>query len=183
MITVAIDPGVWAMGWAIFRDRVLVSAGCSKLGHAIGWDHAALACGHANEISRAIWDAKGEMAWGRNVHHDSAGVRLVLEHMVARGPEAPQRPDDLISVMAVGCLTAARLGHVSKTYTAQTWKGSVPKDVHHPRIRAALKPAELDLAADASVAAGKTNAKEVWDAIGIGLFDLGRIDSKGEKRS
>lgn len=186
MILVALDPGVWAMGWAVFRDRVLVAAGCSKVPRNKTRGPASIAAEHANTISASIYEARGlGRGWGLDVgHHGVAGlVDIVCEHMCTRGPEAPQRPDDLIMVEAVGCLTAARLGHVSRLYPASEWKGSIPKDVHHPRIRAALGPVdEIVIATFAAAQAGKTNVKEVWDAIGIGLFSLGRIDSKGEKR-
>lgn len=52
------------------------------------------------------------------------------------------------------------------------WKGQVPKDVHQEEfIRKALGPEELLLLTDWN----KGELKQILDAVGIGLYQLGRL--------
>jgi hypothetical protein len=50
------------------------------------------------------------------------------------------------------------------------WKGQVPKTVHHPRILTRLTDEER-----AVIPEGKTARKHILDAVGIGLWRLGRM--------
>lgn len=54
-----------------------------------------------------------------------------------------------------------------------SWKGQVPKDIHHARVRACLTEAERAVlgACDCS----KSKLHNVLDAIGLGLKTLGRM--------
>lgn len=58
------------------------------------------------------------------------------------------------------------------------WKGNVTKEVHHRRIRRALTPAEVVLL-DRDY--GDAHS-DVWDAIGIELFALGRTGRGGTRK-
>lgn len=54
-----------------------------------------------------------------------------------------------------------------KRYTPNAWKANVPKRVCEKRIRLALTPSE-----QATVLGAKD---DTWDAVGVGLFCLGRL--------
>jgi hypothetical protein len=53
------------------------------------------------------------------------------------------------------------------------WKGNLPKKICKDRCKAVLTPEEL--------ARVKTEDHNVWDAIGIGLWYLGRLKKNGAK--
>lgn len=78
-------------------------------------------------------------------------------------------PNDLIAVaVTVGALK----GRWKSTTLVlpRTWKGNVPKKVTEERAKKALSAEEL--ARTTGIPAGKMN--HVWDAIGLGLWALGR---------
>jgi hypothetical protein len=56
-------------------------------------------------------------------------------------------------------------------YLPAQWKGGVPKAVHQKRILAALSDEEKALLKDMN----KGTLKQVLDAIGLGLYHLGRL--------
>ena len=51
-----------------------------------------------------------------------------------------------------------------------TWKGQVPKNIHHRRIRAALSHLENDIVAKAIAPLAPSKAHNVLDAVGLGLW-------------
>jgi hypothetical protein len=55
----------------------------------------------------------------------------------------------------------------------QTWKGSVPKKIHHKRLLAVLESDEIELLPKRPRA--KNYDHNLLDAVGIGLWKLGRI--------
>jgi hypothetical protein len=61
------------------------------------------------------------------------------------------------------------------------WKGQVPKPVHHKRVRAELDERELALLEGPTVGFGDAEG-DVWDAVGIELFKLGRLGRGGTRR-
>lgn len=60
----------------------------------------------------------------------------------------------------------SRVGIPLRLVTPRDWKGNLPKKVSHERARAKLTEAEVALLA------GKPH--DSWDAVGIGLWALGR---------
>lgn len=54
-----------------------------------------------------------------------------------------------------------------------SWKGQVPKDIHHARVRATLLPGERSLLEICDCPKGKLH--NVLDAIALGLKTLGRM--------
>lgn len=153
---IAIDPGVRALGWCVGDTRIQ-AAGCSIVPsgalHMMAQEHA------------------GHIAWRT--------FRVIVESMEANG--ARVSPQDLIDVQTVGLLTAARLTDFGEIIPIppSEWKGSVPKDIHQPRFLSALDPQEAAIVKEAAHKAGKTHAKEVWDAVGLYLFHVGRTRRDG----
>jgi hypothetical protein len=70
------------------------------------------------------------------------------------------------------------LGYHVTLYRPNKWKGSVPKPVHHRRIRRALSAAELRLIEAQDY--GDAQA-DVWDAVGLALFGAKRLGRGGKR--
>lgn len=159
MYAVSIDPGKHVCGWALWLPGIsgaLVDAG--------------------------IWAPRaGDLILppplDRQVDH------VYLEAMEIRGTKSKTPPADLLAVQGTGHLLAGLLRpRRLVTWTATAWKGGVPKDTHHVRIRHALEPAETAVLERAIKAAPRTHAKEILDAVGIGLYGLGRTHRGGALR-
>lgn len=168
---IAIDPGVWALGWCAGGARTVRRAGCSKVPRSTGFDTGTLVTVHTNQISQAILD---EINPSAIVYAESMELRPSDGLAVAR---------DLMRVQSVGVGVGARFDVGLNLIPVSTWKGSVPKSVHHPRILAALDVNERRIVDAACKAAGKANTKEVLDAVGIFLYSVGRIDKAGAPRT
>lgn len=83
-------------------------------------------------------------------------------------------PNDLIDL-------AVKAGEIRGRFSWQrsieahpaTWKGSVPKDVHHRRVLAALSAEEVALLP--KTPRSKKYDHNMLDAVGLGLWHLGRL--------
>lgn len=87
-------------------------------------------------------------------------------------------PNDLITLaIRVGrdVERAAREGISARIVRPTEWKGSVPKTIHHPRIRAVLDGTETDILDRALGANAKSKGHNVVDAVGLGLWHVGRL--------
>jgi hypothetical protein len=117
------------------------------------------------KLVRANW-IPGHSLWAVFLKADW-NAALAIERMqvykVSKGD-----PNDLILVSEmVGYLTAGFT--VTSFYKPRTWKGQVPKTVIQKRVSKALDEAEF------KVLMPWFNNHNVVDAVGIGLFHLGRI--------
>lgn len=155
-ILLAIDPGK-TMGWALFRDGVLVDSGACK-------------------TECVLLDKPLSKQAIRNGHkappkvETLMGSQLLLGEMPqyrGRGGDNKGTPDALIRLgvslgeaMGVYKRSFCRLEYV----TPEQWKGSTPKDISHRRVQKALTPDEHF--------PDNHNAR---DAVGIGLWKLGRL--------
>lgn len=153
---VSIDSGVKALGWAVLRE--------SEVSYYLAM------CGLVQGDSRDEMIRAMECALGVGNFE-----LAVLESMVWRPNDPKSHPNDLIDVQTTGCLCAARIADHVKLVTAQTWKGSVPKKIHHERIRSRLSTNETEILNQALADAPKKHHKEILDAVGIGLHHVGRI--------
>ena len=137
---ITVDPGVNYFAWA-------------------GWlrDGTLRACG--------LWSAKDDLPIpflefdGREVIVEVPGRRW-------RGTEK-----DVLQLATAAGYYAGVLsrGGAHRFVEPSQWKGQVPKEVHHPRIVAALAPEE-----QARLPVKKGALVHVLDAVGIGLWALGR---------
>lgn len=140
----AIDPGA-DMGWALFDGDALRSSGVGAPDGAV-----------------------------------SRVDRVVLERPMIYPPRRQKaRPRDVITLAlrageAAG-LYARRYGVEPEYFEPDVWKGgSIDKDVHHPRVWAALTDAEKRIVSMAAERIPQRKQHNMLDAIGIGLFALGR---------
>lgn len=103
------------------------------------------------------------------------GEKAVIERPDAhRGREQKAKPESIATLlMLVGQYTErARVAGVSvQLVKPSAWKGAVPKDVHQVRVLNELTSAERIALADLS----KTKRHNMIDAIGLGLWSVGRL--------
>ena len=148
-ILVAIDPGAKHLGWARFVDGVLSTCGLSK---------ASMPGAHADNVCEGS-------------KHDRPDV-VIVEQMSPR--DLPNEAD-LLRVTETGCYVAGTLQPSTfRLVPARTWKGSVPKDIHHRRVRAKLSPVELARLERGLEGVAPRLQHNVLDAVGIGLYAVGR---------
>lgn len=145
----AVDPGLNA-GWALFRLGKLVACGLYRGKHVA-------------ETVEAIQ---------QDPFYD-------LDTLVVERPQAYSAlkskadPNDLITLALVaGAAIGAHGWHHLRTPSPAEWKGQTPKEIHHPRILAALAPAELEILE--LVKAPASLQHNVRDAVGLGLWAHGR---------
>lgn len=161
MSLVSIDPGVRPLGWALWSRDALVNAGCSR------------APAHV-PIETALEIHRDNLGWAVR------GSAVAIESMVYRPKDST--PQDLIDVQTIG-LGVAGMGAAITLYRASDWKGTIPKTIHHERIRAVLSAAERAVLDRALSIVPRGNRKEVLDAVGIGCYHLNRTNRSGGPRT
>lgn len=159
MTLLAIDPGVHHHGLALFHDDGRLS-------------RCGLVRGPAGRTSLA--EGASRLAYLTDRWLDERGARVVAELPQDRGQDRVP-PADLIALSVVLGWTLGALAWQTTLISPADWKGSTPKSKHQPRIIAALSPDEAALIPSGAL------AHNVVDAIGIGLWAVGRI-SGGRKR-
>lgn len=154
-----VDPGLRGCGVAEFNEHELLRAAYVKNPVEFGRGYVA-----HNGMGGAVagWCHKASVA--------------LIEHPVIYPGSAQQKGDlnDLLDVVAVGASVAS---HYSKPITVfpSDWKGNVPKDVMTERIRRAITDEERSRIEKCPA----NLMHNVLDAIGIGLWKLGRINKRG----
>jgi hypothetical protein len=132
------------------------------------------------ECTGHAWFREGVLQWAGVVSLSDPVLgrpdRLVIEIPNAhesKGKERSKRDPQAIITLAITCGQWIR--HVSAPDTVRVfpsvWKGQVPKAVHNQRVLACLTPDERQLIP--ALAASKLH--NVIDAVGLGLFNLGRM--------
>lgn len=149
-------------------------------------------CGIAefNNIGLLVWaellknperKARGPEAWFALADVASATITWGLSRpltyacevpQVYRGPKGKGDPADLIEIAGVAAAIGCRLLPAEAFgYAPRQWKGQVPKEVMCRRIESRLSPEEVE----AIEKCAPSLRHNVLDAIGIGLFHLGRL--------
>lgn len=167
---ISIDPGTKALGAAWWGGGLLLGATVSRVPQTR--DLSLAATQHVINLRM--------FALERGLHH--SGGPVAVESMEWTGGARATTVADLLNVQTVGCIVAASMGLAVTLQPVSEWKGPIAKDRHHERNRGVLSPAELLILDAAAHAAGKTHAKEVLDAVGIGLYTLGRTGRHGAAR-
>lgn len=164
----SVDPGIRGCGVALFVDDLLGKAEyvrntCPKGNRAAEAESMA-----ANIYYYAYKDLINDLAveWPR-----------IYASRIREG-SSKEDPNDLLALAGVVSAVAGKLNVWSTSYCPSEWKGQLTKEACHERIKSRLTPIELAILEDASKAAGKTYAHNVWDAVGIGLHHLGRLGKK-----
>jgi hypothetical protein len=150
----AIDPGLRGVGLAYFVDATLV---------------------HANYVPNTV-EGVGPAAWfgmGDAVYHYMKDRGYRVDVYVTEYPQvykvSPGDPNDLIQIAAVAAACGCSFNlERAVGYRPRAWKGTTPKTRHHPRILAKLSDEEKATIAEKR----KTYAHNVYDAIGLGIYEL-----------
>ena len=136
-------------------------------------------CGVAVFWGKALLTVVGldpEQTEGRNHLRESLTIlgpcQVVWERPGLRKGPRSSTPDDLIRLsyragLVVGCIP--RVERI-RDVTPAEWKGSLKKELSHRRTRAKLGPKELEVLG----LAGPRGASDILDAVGLGLYVLGR---------
>lgn len=156
MILVAIDPALRTSGVAIFDNGILVSA---------------------YYVVNPAKGARDAHAWAQGGQAIYNSLRpwiideLVIEVMQAYPGGRGGNPNDLLQVSGVAGAVASLLGNIPKySVLPRIWKKQLPKNVCHERLRKVLSKEEI-----LAITPGTQKLQEnTWDAIGIGLWRLGR---------
>lgn len=147
----AIDPGK-CTGWALFDGATLLVCGVTSIEEERCTASTLLRNGEVDEF-------------------------VIELPQIYRASLSKGDPNDLIKVaVEVGGWkerARARKGVAVSTPKPLTWKGNVPKPVHHARCLAVLSEAER--VASGPVAKKNTQRENMWDAIALGLWKRGRI--------
>jgi hypothetical protein len=153
--SLAIDPGVKILGWALFFDGRLIRAGISET--KVRGPHAGAM--HALTLSGAVPEKVSCVA---------VELMMSYELKMQKGDQ-----NDLIDLASIGSYVAGRFQPDRITYfTPAQWKGQMPKNVSHRRIEDKLFLPER--AVLSTLPTAKTKRHNAMDAIGIGLCDVGR---------
>lgn len=151
--TIAIDPGMRRLGWALFLTDRLVRAGaltCSLT------DAGAVAVFYAQALALVLYPTHSVMELPQ----------------IYPGPRQKGDPNDLISIAAVGALVVGYLRPKTLRFVSPAdWKGQLPKDVSHHRIFDKLSILERSVLDELPATQARGDA---MDAIGIGLYGVGR---------
>lgn len=159
---VAIDVGKWVSGIALFDGEELGHAfevKITPLARRSLTDHQAVDA-MARLLVRNAYSTVAEFqtVWvaEKMVDYDGKGAReRDLEHL----RKVLNRTEELLATQCNPNMSFLRV-------KAHTWKGNVPKNVTAHRVRGILSEEEF----------GRIRpwTKETWDAVGIGLYQVGR---------
>lgn len=158
----AIDPGLNSMGWAYWNTNRIANKGTTVLPTRVGLLKAPRKLDLA---PRALWLARTlqdelEVLWPSGYGHD-----IICEYPAWHGQQMGWAAGDLQKlVFLVGVLAGYFSSSNFTPVTPGEWKGQLPKSVVIRRLIKRFGPART---ADWE--------KDVWDAVGIGLWKLGKF--------
>jgi hypothetical protein len=131
-----------------------------------------LAVDPGNDTGWAVLDRDGRLSGcglGQGFPTEGIAVAVLELPQVYRAGKSKGDPNDLIT-LAIGLgRYVERLesrGVATVLVAPTTWKGQVPKEVHHPRIMGTLSGPERVIAERSRAAAG-AKAHNVIDAVGL----------------
>ena len=153
MKLIAIDPGKVCLGWASFKDARLVAAGIIE----------------NNTRLVATYEPLEDVMHGEDPSCVIIEVPQVYPQRAQKGD-----PNDLIDVAVIaGVVAGLALSFVEpQLVKPHAWKGNRPKTVDNEYTLSLLKPDELKIVNGCG--ASKSKLHNVIDAVGIGLWKLGR---------
>lgn len=128
---------------------------------------------HASAVAEFHDGTLRRVFYGRMITYfwaPEVAVVVELPQVYTRGSSKGD-PNDLVDL----AFSAGRLvGNATnlRTVRPREWKGQLPKNVHHARVRKALSAAELAVLDACNVPVSKRH--NVLDAVGLGLWALRR---------
>ncbi len=130
----------------------------------------------------AIFDGKDLLSCGLDTPYDCFITTVIIECPRLR-PRGEKNPNSILLVARNAGEWGGRyaaLGAEVRYVTPNEWKGATPKNVSEARTKSALSSEELAIVYQAFKTAkgrsgmAKSLRNNVWDAIGIGLYAVGR---------
>lgn len=169
MSLLAIDPGINGCGVAVFDHAALVHAFYAK----------SIAPTDADMLTRIRACARAVQG-GLSLRgpHAHAVSRLVVEMpQIYTFGKGKGDPNDLLPLAGVlGALSATFWATETRAVTPREWKGGVDGDVF---IETRIKPRlTADERSRVSFSSAKGLQHNVYDAVGIGLYAVGRLERK-----
>jgi hypothetical protein len=155
-----IDPGLRHAGKAIFEDGKLLRAELIRNPLTEGRGPAAW-----HDISWAFW---------KQTPFPVPADMLVCEMPRVYPGVRAEDPNDLLDLAGVLGAVVSSFPGIVRMYFPSDWKGQVPKKTMTERIRGFVKPEEWRRIADDGAKTHNT-----LDAVGLGLFHLGRMKRGG----
>ena len=142
----------------------------------VGLSFVLLAIDPGASTGWGVFDKTQLLGCGLGDPHVERAARIVIE-LPQVYPQQPVPPNDLITLAFLagryaGAAMGGSVGVAVSTVFPHQWKGNLPKDLCAIRVRAALTPAERTIVDAIDVP--EKQRHNVMDAIGIGLFTLGR---------
>lgn len=88
-------------------------------------------------------------------------------------PGSPADPNDILDL---SLMSGAALGSSRNAVSVypQSWKGSIPKTVHHKRIKGWLTENSLNVVNACTYSISKRKTIDIWDAVGLAIWAAGR---------
>lgn len=165
MRTLAIDPGVRHLGWAVLEGGTPTVLGAAKLPDHLSGDKL---------HDAAHWFTSHPRLAPLLT---PGGVdEVIIERMVHYHNKPLGDPNDLMNITAIGGLLAGRTGAPTFWVAPSVWKGQVPKEINHGRIQAWLADrGKLDLAHTLLEPTPPRFREHAWDALGVALFHCGEL--------
>lgn len=159
--TVALDPGKWRAGVAIFdasAELLWAEDAVAPRGAQLAWDPYRTARGILATVARTAGDVEG-LSWVVEAPRSYPGRR--------------GREEDLETLRAVSAAVRDLSSPSAwREVAPSAWKGTAPKRITHRRARAALGTAEL---------LRWHGGPDAADAVVLGLVHLGRL-RRGARR-
>ena len=154
---IAVDPGLRSAGWAVFHGQDIVSAGIVNPRQEYREEEV---------VTRAV-DVGQQL--GDLVHKKFSGVtHAIVEMPVYYGPGDKNAGSIFKLCVCIGSIAQAlnERGVIVETVNVPEWKGQLPKEVVIRRIKIIVPDWAIK---------GLNLEKDMWDAVGIGLWKLGRF--------
>ncbi len=162
MVLLSIDPGKRACGVALFLDGRLF--------------HAAYVVAYSNLEGPAAWKAIASRVRQWTDGHQVKIDQVAFEQPSAYRADRPYKTkilQDLIGVDAWICALYPDAVHFR--YSPQMWKGSMNKE--QTRLRAIDRMSSEEIS-EIAFPNARSRQHNVWDAIAIGLYHLGRFQPR-----
>lgn len=160
----AIDPGRKKLAWALFTNGKLNMAGVYRFKPNQNPDLNEIIAGFTKQLAQGFSE----------LDLTPCSVAVVERMKVYPGKGSKGDQNYLLDLQAIGTAVGSKLAVNLRLVYPIEWKKNQPKDVSHRKIRSALSSEETTTLKEAEEDVGLTYLADLLDAVGIGLFQLGR---------